>query len=174
MSESTRFAVFHVSSENYSGKCREEELTLPLSLCNLRESLARSLFMTLYKPHNAFVFTTIGDMYNSLLKEHERVFDIIDDCQTIFANYTKDAPCNVFTIGNVWIAPESLSYVGNNSFTTVDELCLNEERKAILKEQLEKAAIIVIGFLRYLSTGEFTDECLALVDDYRATKMLEG
>ena len=174
MSETHRFAVFHVSSENYSGKCREEELTLPLNICNLRESLARSLFITLYKPRNSYVFISLGDIYNSLLEKCAEAFDIIDDCQTIFAKSIKDVPCGVYIIGSVWIAASDLTYVGNNNFQEVDKLYVNEERKAIFKEHLEKAAIIVEGFLQYLAIDEFTEECLALVDDYRATKMLEG
>lgn len=116
----------------------------------------------------------LGNLDNSLIDSYEKEFDIIDDCQTIFANCVKDLPYSVYTIGNVWIAPDSLTYVGNNNFNEVDKLYVSEESKAAFKEQLEKAAIIVEGFLQYLTVGEFTEECLALVDDYRATKMLEG
>ena len=174
MSETHRFAVFHVSSENYSGKYREEELTLPLNICNLREGLARSLFITLFKPRNTHVFISLGDIYDNLLNKHKEVFDIIDDCQTIFAKNIKNVPCGIYTIGSVWIAASDLTYIGNNNFNEVDKLYVSEESKAAFKEQLEKAAIIVEGFLQYLTVGEFTEECLALVDDYRATKMLEG
>lgn len=174
MSDTSRFAISRVYASNYTDDYKEE-LILPLNLCNLRESLARSLFLTLYKPRNAYVFISLlGNLDNSLIDSYEKEFDIIDDCQTIFANCVKDLPCSVYTIGNVWIVPDSLTYVGNNNFNEVDKLYVSEESKAAFKEQLEKAAIIVEGFLQYLTVGEFTEECLALVDDYRATKMLEG
>lgn len=41
-------------------------------------------------------------------------------------------------------------------------------------EDLIKAATIVEGMLQYKFQGLFTEDCLALVDEYRAAKMLEG
>lgn len=97
-------------------------IKIPLNICNLRESLARSLFITLYKPRNSYVFISLGDIYNSLLEKCAEAFDIIDDCQTIFAKSIKDVPCGVYIIGSVWIAASDLTYVGNNNFQEVDKL----------------------------------------------------
>lgn len=173
MSETTRFAMFHVSAENYTNSY-ERELALPLNLCNLREALAKSLYITLYKPRNAYIFISLGNLKHSLLDKYKKDFDTIDDCQTIFANCIKNVPCAVYTIGSIWIASDSLTYVGNSNIRKADKLYIREEQKDIIKKQLEKASIIVEGFLQYLGEGKFTDECLALVDDYRAAKMLEG
>lgn len=173
MSETTRFAIFHVWAENYEGRYKDE-LVLPLNLCNVRDNLARSLFLTLYKQYSAFIFTSSVSLNSNSLDKHEKVFDIIDDCQTIFFNSIKNIPCGVYVIEDTWLVADNLTFVGRNSFKTVDKLYIREEQKDVIKEKLEKAAIIVEGFLQYLGEGKFTEECLALVDDYRATKMLEG
>ncbi len=80
----------------------------------------------------------------------------------------------MYVIEDTWLVAGDLTFVGRNSFNTVDKLYIQEEQKDAIKEKLEKAAIIVEGFLQYLGKGKFTEEWLALVDDYRATKMLES
>lgn len=175
MKNEPRFAMYNISTKdwlsNYGAKLR-----FPFNLANLRICLARSLFLTLHKPLDTFIYVMPDESsFNSLeLEKYKQVLDIVDDCQTIFAYNIKYIPSGVYTVGQVQIATEDLSYVGKSNFQDVDDLYYPEERKAIIREHLEKAAIIVEGMLQYKFHGKFTDECLALVDEYRAAKMLEG
>lgn len=175
MKNEPRFAMYTISTKNWVSKIKAK-IRFPFNLSNLRVCLARSIFLTLYKPLDVFIYVVPeGGSFNSLeLEKYKQVFDIINDCQTIFAYNIKDIPCGIYTVGQVQIATEDFSYIGKNNFQDIDDLYYSEERKATIREQLEKAAIIVEGMLQYKFLGKFTDECLALVDDYRAAKILEG
>jgi hypothetical protein len=172
MKNEPRFAMYTVGAKGWTAKY-EAKIKLPFNLTNLRVCLAKSIFLTMYKPLDTFIFVTLKEDAYDLLEKHKQVFDIIDDCQTIFAYNIKDIPSGIYTVGQVQIATEDLSYVGKSNFQNIDDLYYSEERKAVIREQLEKAAIIVEGMLQYKFHGKFTDECLALVDDYRAAEMLE-
>lgn len=175
MKNEPRFAMYTISTKNCVSKIKAK-IRFPFNLSNLRVCLARSIFLTLYKPLDVFIYVVPEEgSFNSLeLEKYKQVFDIINDCQTIFAYNIKDIPCGIYTVGQVQIATEDFSYVGKSNFQDIDDLYYSEKRKAVIREQLEKAAIIVEGLLQYKFHGKFTDECLALIDEYRATKMLEG
>ena len=173
MKNEPRFAMYTISTKNWLGKY-EAKIKLPFNLANLRCCLARSIFLTMYKPLDTFIFVTLEEDAYDLLEKHKQAFDIIDDCQTIFASNIKDIPSGVYTVGQVQIATYDVSYVGKSTFQEIDDLYYFGKRKDTIREQLRKAAIIVEGMLQYKFHGKFTDECLALVDDYKAAKMLEG
>lgn len=173
MKNEPRFAMYTISAKNFIGKY-EAKITLPFNLANLRNCLARSIFLTMYKPLDNFIFVTLEEDAYDLLEKHKKAFDIIDDCQTIFADNIKGIPCGIYTVGQIQIATDDLSYVGKSNFQDVDDLYYSEKYKDTIREQLKKAAIIVVGMLQYKFQGMFTDDCLALVDEYRAAKMLEG
>lgn len=173
MKNEPRFAMYTISAKNFIGK-HEAKLKIPFSLTNLRSCLARSMFLTMYKPLDTFIFVTLEEDAYDLLERHKKAFDIINDCQTIFAESIKDIPYGVYTVGQVQITTEDLSFVRKSNFLDVDNLCYAAQTKLMWKKQLEKAAIIVEGMLQYKFQGMFTDDCLALIDEYKATKMLEG
>lgn len=175
MKNESRFAMYTISTKDWIGKY-ETKIRFPFNLANLRVCLARSIFLTFYKLLDVFIYVIPEEGAFDLLEleKHEQVFDIIDDCQTIFAKNIKDIPCGIYTVGQVQIATEDLTYVGKSNFQDIDDLYYPGERKATIKKQLKKAAIIVEGMLQYKFHGKFTDDCLALVDEYRAAKMLEG
>lgn len=173
MKNEPRFAMYTTSAKDYVGKY-EPKIKIPFSLTNLRSCLARSIFLTMYKLLDTYIFVTLEEDAYDLLEKHKQAFDIIDDCQTIFYKNIKGIPCGIYTVGQVQITSEDLCYVGKSNFQDVDDLYFSEERKATIKEQLKKAAIIVEGMLQYKFHGKFTDDCLTLVDEYRAAKMLEG
>lgn len=167
------FASFRVYSKSSKGKY-EIDIELPFNIFNLKEDLARSIFITLYKPYDCFVYVGLNQEGYSSLKEHREVFDVIADCQTIFNKYTKDIPFGIYNVGQTVVVITTKNYIGKSDYYSIDDLYYPEQTKAIWKERLKKAAIIVEGMLQYKFHGKFTDDCLALVDEYRATKMLEG
>lgn len=173
MKNEPRFAMYTISTKDWLGKYRTE-IRFLFNLANLRNCLARSIFLTMYKPLDTFIFVTLEEDAYDLLEKHKKAFDIIDDCQTIFANNIKDIPSGVYTIGQIQIATDDVSYVGKSIFQEIDDLYYPGKRKDTVREQLRKAAIIVEGMLQYKFQGLFTEDCLALVDEYRAAKMLEG
>lgn len=173
MKNEPRFAMYTISTKDWLGKYRTE-IRFPFNLANLRNCLARSIFLTMYKPLDTFIFVTLEEDVYDLLEKHKKAFDIIDDCQTIFANNIKDIPSGVYTVGQIQIATDDVSYNGKSIFQEIDDLYYPGKRKDTVREQLRKAAIIVEGILQYKFHGKFTEDCLALVDEYRAAKMLEG
>lgn len=173
MKNEPRFAMYTISAKNFIGKY-EAKIKLPFNLANLRNCLARSIFLTMYKPLDTFIFVTLEEDAYDLLERHKKAFDIIDDCQTIFAENIKDIPSGVYTVGQVQVVTDDVSYVGKSIFQEIDDLYYPGKRKDTVREQLRKAAIIVEGMLQYKFQGLFTDDCLALVDEYRTAKMLEG
>lgn len=173
MKNEPSFAPFRVYSKSSKSKY-EIDIELPFNIFNLKEDLARSIFITLYKPYNCFVYVGLNQEGYSSLNKHRKVFDVIADCQIIFSKYTKDIPFGIYNVGQTVVVITAKNYIGKSDYLTIDDLYYTEQTKAIWKEQLRKAAIIVEGMLQYRFLGLFTEECLALVDDYRATKMLEG
>ena len=173
MKNEPNFASFRVYSKSSKGKY-EIDIELPFNIFNLKEDLARSIFMTLYKPYDCFVYVGLNQEGYSSLNKHREVFDVIADCQTIFNRYTKNIPFGIYNVGQTVVVITTKNYIRKSDYLNIDNLCYTEQTKAIWKEQIRKAAIIVEGMLQYRFHGKFTDDCLALIDEYRAVKMLEG
>ena len=140
-------------------------IMIPMNNWNARDELAMSILLTVFKVTNGHIYTEYHPFDSFEVGRHDEMFNTIDTCQTLFKSYIKHLKNGIYSVGHVRIVVGIINFFNQHNFVPTD---------LDFTEDLIKAAIIVKGMLQYTTSGKFTDECLALVDDYRAAKMLEG
>lgn len=138
-------------------------IKIPMNNWNPRDELAKSILLTVYKLNSGSAYIEFHPFDALEVGKHDEMFDTINICQTIFKNYIKSLPNGIYSVNHIKVVRGRLKFFNQHNFSTREPT-----------EELIKAAIIVEGMLQYKFQSKFTDDCLALVDEYRAVKMLEG
>ena len=173
--ETYAFATSRVYFTGYDGKFRGE-IRVHLNLCNLRECLAKSILLTVYKPKRALLHIEV-ELSDSLNKGRydKETMELIDDCQTLFSKYTSVIPvAGIFEVGHIKVMTFNYLHTDRYVQQTLDDLEFPKEIKEMFKDCLEKAATIVEGMYQFTTSGKFTDKCLKLIEEYHALQILKG